>query len=324
MDFDDVADELYSLPPERFVATRTDREKEAKAAGDRQLAARIRRLGKPSHAAWLANQLVRSHRDEIGPLLELGNALRAATAALDGAQLRELDRQQHRLVYALVQQAKRLAAAAGRSVSDDVERALDDTLHAALADEGAAERLSTARLTESLDRGAGFPPAGAARPLRLVPSEPPPARESAVRVAAGRTQDRDAEDQRAARDEAAVRAAAREAERQRRAAELEQAEREETRAQAAARAATDERDRAQRTADRAAEALHEAAAAVGRLEAELTAAIGERSTRTDEERAARADLENAGNTMMDATRQVTAATERRRTLAAEWTSSPKP
>ncbi|HEY3923748.1 MAG TPA: hypothetical protein VGL75_04240 [Acidothermaceae bacterium] len=158
-DFDKVADELYGLPPEEFTAARTRYEKEAKAAGDRDAAARIHGLGKATVTAWLANQLVRSHRSELEPLLELGAALRDATSNLDGDQLRELSRQQQKVMYALVQQARALARAAGRTVSEDAARALEDTLRAALADELAARFLLLGRLTDALhssDFGTGF------------------------------------------------------------------------------------------------------------------------------------------------------------------------
>lgn len=148
--YDEVADELYGLPPEEFTAARTRYEKEAKAAGNRDEAARIHALAKPSVTAWLANQLARQHRDELEPLLELGAGLRDATRNLAGDQLRELSRQQHQLVYALVQQARQLARAAGRSVSEDAARALDETLRAALADEGAGNLLLAGRLTDAL------------------------------------------------------------------------------------------------------------------------------------------------------------------------------
>jgi hypothetical protein len=158
-DIDEIADELYGLPPEEFTAARTRYEKEAKAAGDRDAALRIHALAKPTVTAWLANQLVRSHRSEIEPLLELGAALRDATEKLDGDQLRELSRQQQRVMYALVQQGRALARAAGRSVSEDMARALEETLRAALADEQAASLLLAGQLTDALhtsDFGSGF------------------------------------------------------------------------------------------------------------------------------------------------------------------------
>lgn len=147
---DEVADELYGLPPEEFTAARNRYENQARQAGDRELAAHVHSLTKPSVAAWLANQLVRERRDELLPLAELGAGLREATEKLAGDELRELSRQQHELVYALVQEARQLARATGHSVSEDTARRLEDTLQAAVADEHAAEQLLAARLTESL------------------------------------------------------------------------------------------------------------------------------------------------------------------------------
>ena len=147
------------MPPEEFTAARTRHEKEAKATGDRSAAAEIHALAKPTVTAWLANQLVRSHRSSLEPVLELGAALRDATQNLDGDQLRELSRQQQKVMYALVQQARALARAAGRSVSEDAVRGLEETLRAALADERAASLLLAGRLTDGLhssDFGSGF------------------------------------------------------------------------------------------------------------------------------------------------------------------------
>ena len=135
---DEIADALYGLPPEQFTAARTQYEKEAKAAGDRDAAAVIHAMAKPSVTAWLANQLVREHRDELQPLLELGAGLRDATRNLAGDQLRTLSRQQHQLVHALVLQARHLARTAERSVSDDAVRGLEETQYGRTA--GAARR----------------------------------------------------------------------------------------------------------------------------------------------------------------------------------------
>ena len=163
--FDEIADELYGLLPEEFTAARTRYEKQARQAGDRELAARVHSLAKPSVAAWLANQLVRERRDELSPLAQLGAGLREATEKLAGDELRQLSRQQHELVYALVQEARQLARAAGHSVSEDTARRLEDTLQAAVADEHAAEQLLAGRLTEGLHHtgfgGTSAPDAGA-------------------------------------------------------------------------------------------------------------------------------------------------------------------
>ncbi len=174
-----VAAELYGLPPQDFVAARTEAEKRAKAAGNRVLAAGIRKLGKPTAVAWLANQLVRQHADEIEPLLQLGADLREATAALSGEQLRQLSRQQHQVIDALVRQARAIGKAAGHPLSEATARGLDETLRAALADPDLAEQLRAGLLTQALEHvgfGAGaadfHAPPRRAEPATRAPAEP--------------------------------------------------------------------------------------------------------------------------------------------------------
>jgi uncharacterized phage infection (PIP) family protein YhgE len=150
-----VADELYALPPEEFTNARNARAKAAQSDGDRDLAAAIRGLAKPSAAAWLANQLVRRDRAALDPLLELGASLRDATARLDGAEMRALSRQQGKLVAGLVRRAGELGTPSGKPMSPGVAQDLDDTLRAAIADADAADQLMAGRLANSLQHN-GF------------------------------------------------------------------------------------------------------------------------------------------------------------------------
>jgi hypothetical protein len=207
---DEVADELYGLPPGDFVATRNARAKEAKSAGDRDLAAAITALVKPTKVAWLANQLVRQRRDDVQPLLELGAGLREATASLSGEDLRRLTKQQHQLVHALVQQARSLA---GGPVTEDVADGVDKTLRAALADDDLAAQLLQARLTDGL-AFAGFGGSTGPVPVRpkLAVVEEPPRRSGAEAKAAARREAIDLAEQALA--EARMRAAATEQERE--------------------------------------------------------------------------------------------------------------
>ena len=185
MDVDSVSDELYALPLDDFTSVRNDREKQAKAAGEKDLAAQIHHLTKPNLVAWLANQLAREHADEIRPLLELGAALREATATLSGQQLRGLSRQQGQIVHALVQRARRLANTAGRKVSEDTARGLQETLRAALVDPHAAEALVAGRLTEGMQNSGwgslsgGDEPARSAKEPTAVAARPPTTRHRA-------------------------------------------------------------------------------------------------------------------------------------------------
>jgi hypothetical protein len=145
-----AADELYGLDPAEFRAARDERASQARAAGDAELGAAIRKLRRPTVSAWLVNWLVRETPDEVGRLLELGESLREAQQSLAGDRLRELSAQRRQLVRELTQEAKRLAAQARRPVSDTAEREVEATLEAALADPAAAAAVRSGRLTTGL------------------------------------------------------------------------------------------------------------------------------------------------------------------------------
>jgi hypothetical protein len=182
---DDVADELYALPPEQFTPARNALAREAKAAGDKETAARIVALRKPTVLAWHVNLLVRELPDEISGFFDLGDALRDATASLSGPELRQLSAQRHRLVQALVHQARDLARQAGYRTTEDVARGLEETLAAALTDPAVAEQLRAGRLTSGLI-ATGFPPpsAGVRASTPLPPSSAVrPKQKSAVEAA---------------------------------------------------------------------------------------------------------------------------------------------
>jgi DNA repair exonuclease SbcCD ATPase subunit len=155
VDLDSVAQELYGAALDDFVATRNGRAKEARAAGDRELAAEIQALAKPTTAAWLVNQLSREHTDDLAPLLDLGRELRDASAKLDGETMRRLGRQRNDLVNQLLVQARRLGAARSNKVSDDVAEDVRRTLEASFSDAEVADEVSTGQLTRAVEY-AGF------------------------------------------------------------------------------------------------------------------------------------------------------------------------
>ncbi|MEJ7742981.1 MAG: hypothetical protein WKF73_10745 [Nocardioidaceae bacterium] len=90
-------------------------------------------MDKPTVAAWLTNQLVRVHREEVDALLELGADLREVMADLSGDELRELTRQRHQLVLSLVQQARSLGRSLGQPISEGVTSSVRETLEATLS-----------------------------------------------------------------------------------------------------------------------------------------------------------------------------------------------
>jgi hypothetical protein len=205
--FDDVADQLYALAPKDFTAARTAAVKQARQDGDAELARQAGALKRPTVIAWLANQLVRAHPEEIKALLTLGESLRAATRAFDGEQLRKLAGRQQEVLHGLVQQGRALGRAAGQAVTEDTARGLEETLRAALADPGAAGQLAAGRLTGGLTPG-GFPGTGPDEGETTAP--PPRTRDEDERATA--EAERAAQAQRAAQEivasaEEAVRAA---------------------------------------------------------------------------------------------------------------------
>jgi len=149
-DLASAAEELYALSPGDFTAARDERVARARTSGDRDLARAIGALRRPAVSAWLVNQLVRESGDQVGELLALGESLRQAQQDLAGEQVRELSTQRRRLVAALVAEAKRLAERDGRPVGLQVEREVDATLQAALADADAAAAVRAGCLASPL------------------------------------------------------------------------------------------------------------------------------------------------------------------------------
>ncbi|MDQ1634593.1 MAG: hypothetical protein QOJ32_1402 [Frankiaceae bacterium] len=146
---DAVADELYRLPLEEFISARDTRVKELRKT-DRELAAAIGKLRKPSAAARVVNLLVHERPELLDQLADLAEALRTAQESLSGDQLRALSAQRHQVVASIVREARRLATGQGVKVGDAVQRELEATFDAALADPSAARAVRTGRLTTSL------------------------------------------------------------------------------------------------------------------------------------------------------------------------------
>jgi hypothetical protein len=159
-----IADDLYSLPPAEFIAARGVQVKEA--AGDRELASRLKELRKPAPAAWVVNLLVRERRDEIEELLDLGAELRAAQSSLDRAEITRLAKERRTVVTALARAGGAIAAEAGQKVQPAVVDAVADTLDAALADAEAADAIRTGRLLRPLQT-IGFEPVDLAEAVAL-------------------------------------------------------------------------------------------------------------------------------------------------------------
>jgi hypothetical protein len=145
-----AADELYALRPDGFVARRDELAAEAKQAGDRTLAADVKKLPRPSVAAWAVNMLLRHHPDQVEQVLDLGAALREAQESMAGDELRQLGRQRRQLTAAVTRQARSLASELGQKLGDAAVTQVEETLHAAMVDAEAARAIRTGLLAKPL------------------------------------------------------------------------------------------------------------------------------------------------------------------------------
>jgi hypothetical protein len=149
-DLDTAVDALYARPLDEFIAARDAAVRQATDGGDRLGAARVKRLRKPSVAAWVINQVAREHSDEIGALAALGDELRAATQDRDRARIRALDHLRRERTDALVRAVREAGEVGGRSVSSAVLDRMTETLTAAVMDPDAAAAVRAGRLSRAL------------------------------------------------------------------------------------------------------------------------------------------------------------------------------
>ena len=83
-----AVEQLYAAPPGEFTALRSQLAKQARSAGDVDLAKAVTALRKPTVAAWALNHFVREHGDELDDFRAFAELLREAQRTLDADQLR--------------------------------------------------------------------------------------------------------------------------------------------------------------------------------------------------------------------------------------------
>jgi hypothetical protein len=248
-DLDELAGRLYGLPLEDFTRERDAAARELRKAKERDTAAEVAKLPKPSQGSWAANALARERRELVDALLAAGDELRAAqegaVAGKGAATLREAAAAERAAVDALVEAAKELRPGGRKPTAQTLER-LRTTLHAAATDDDVRAALDAGRLVEDASGAGAW---GLMEGGDAPAVTPKPRRKAAPKK---KDDDKDAERERKEKE------AAEQAERERR----QQLEAELREARAERRSRERELDRAEKTAERAAK----------RLEAALTAA----------------------------------------------------
>lgn len=142
-----LAEELYGLAPGDFTPARDARARELKGT---DLSAQVKKLRKPSVAAWVVNQLVRHETEQVEQVLAMGEALRAAQAGLKGEELRALTRQRRQLTAAVTTRARSVASDLGLKVTQAVADQVEATLTAAMVDEECARAVRSGLLVNPL------------------------------------------------------------------------------------------------------------------------------------------------------------------------------
>jgi hypothetical protein len=146
----DPVDDLYSLPPAEFTAARDALAKRLKAEGDKDAAAEVKKLRRPTVGAWAINTVARQQPDLVDAVYEAGAALGEAQRANIKGTARDALRSATAARRDAVSAAVRAAVAlAGEAHRDGIAA----TFEAAAAGD---ESVRHGRLGKELDAPSGF------------------------------------------------------------------------------------------------------------------------------------------------------------------------
>src|SRR5215213_1390864 len=183
-------DRLFTVPLEDFVTERKRLAKELRDGGDREAAAAVAKLPKPTPPAWALNQLAREEPDAIGAWLDAAEELRDASAHPSRA-LREAMAGHREATRTLVAVVRERARPGGKPLSEPMLERVRELLQAATVDPELADALRAGRVVEGDEQPAlpGFESSERDEP------EEAPARESAAerRAAAQAAKEREAD-----------------------------------------------------------------------------------------------------------------------------------
>ena len=141
----DRLDEIYGGDPAAFTKARDQLAKTLKDDGERELAAEVKKLKRPTQAAATINRLSLGHPAEIERVLDAGAELRRVQANLGaakaGEKLKAASAEQREAIDAALETAAGELGASGATLDR-----VSETLHGTAADEALAESVRTGRV----------------------------------------------------------------------------------------------------------------------------------------------------------------------------------
>lgn len=178
---EDRVDALFGLPVDDFTPARDALAKELRQRGEREAAAWVRALRRPSAAAWVVNQLARTQPRDARALVEAGVRLRSAHEGLlagdaDADDLRSAAAAEREAASTLLSRASGLLDRDGRAPSGATLARAAETLQAVALDDDARAEFAEGRLTRELRATGAFGGAGGAAapaPARSKPAAKP-------------------------------------------------------------------------------------------------------------------------------------------------------
>ncbi len=196
---DDEVAQLYGLPLNEFVPRRDALARELRKAGDRERAAEVGKLKRPTVGAWAVNQLARRNRKDLDVLLDTGHRLRSgqlhALETGDASQFEKARGDHERAVRKLLSDARDVLAGERGTASDQALSSIERTLRYASIDDAHRPALASGTLTTEVEAPGFGAFAGMALPPQSQPSEPKreSASEQRARLTAARAELKDAQ-----------------------------------------------------------------------------------------------------------------------------------
>ena len=146
MSYEERVDELYSLPLSEFTERRNALAKELKDSGDKEAAVLVKKLAKPTLAAWAVNQLARREPEAMQELIAVQDRLASASSAKD---LRDLTKERRELITRLKRAAGSILEGDGHGAGSTTLQQVSQSLLAGATEEE-QQLLLQGRLTRDL------------------------------------------------------------------------------------------------------------------------------------------------------------------------------